>query len=51
MRFSAIFPILLSTVAFVLATLVLFAGRGRNHLVDTYIIKVEDSFAIFLGKS
>lgn len=43
MRFSAIVPIALSIAAFILAMLVLFAGRNNGFLGDTYIIKVTSS--------
>lgn len=43
MRFSAIVPIALSIAAFILALLVLFAGRNNGFLGDTYIIKVDTS--------
>ncbi|CUS11597.1 unnamed protein product [Tuber aestivum] len=40
MRFSAIVPIALSIAAFILALLVLFAGRDNGFLGDTYITKL-----------
>ncbi|PWW74267.1 hypothetical protein C7212DRAFT_328906 [Tuber magnatum] len=43
MRLSAIVPIALSIAAFILAMLVLFAGRNNGFLDDSYIIKIDTS--------
>ncbi|KAH8144564.1 uncharacterized protein LAJ45_11398 [Morchella importuna] len=41
MRFSAIVPIVLSTVALALTCLVLFSGRDKDFLTDVYIIRLN----------
>jgi hypothetical protein len=40
LRFSAIFPILLSIAAFVLALLVTIAGKDTSFMNDVFVLRV-----------